>query len=476
MLSSSYSTSRSAAKGFGLCLSAFLQSESLPFADVLSQEQIEEAFTAEGVSFACDKGDVYTPCMTLWAFLSQAVHAGPLRSCAAAVARVIVLCTVLGRKAPSPDTGDYCRARAKLPERVLARLVNTAGEELEARVPGDWLWLGRHVKMADGTTLATPDTDANQQEWPQAHTQQPGVGFPILRMVVLLSLATAAVFGVAVGPYKGKETGETALLRTLLDRFQSGDVFLGDCAFSSYFMLTLLLAQGVDVVVRQHQRRKTDFRRGERLGREDHVVVWQRPTCPEWMDEATYATIPETLTMRELKVHVAIPGFRTKQIIVATTLTDAQRYTKDAVAALFRQRWHVELDLRNIKATLRMDDLRGRTPEMVRREIQVLWLAYNLIRKVMAQAALAGEALPRELSFAGALSAVVAAWDHATVADDASLVALARVQHRFIVRFPVGHRPNRVEPRAVKRRPKSHRLLSRPRKEAKAALLRGRAS
>jgi putative transposase len=210
MLSSSYSSTRPAAKGFGLCLSTFLQSESLPFADVLSQARIEEAFHAQGVSFACDKDDIYTPSTTLWAFLSQAVHAGPLRSCAAAVSRVIVLGTVLGRKAPSPDTGDYCRARAKLPEAVLQRLVDTVGEELEARVPGDWLWQGRHVKIADGTTLATPDTDANQQEWPQAHTQKPGLGFPILRMVVLLSLATAAAFG---GREKVSGTVVLALLR-----------------------------------------------------------------------------------------------------------------------------------------------------------------------------------------------------------------------------------------------------------------------
>ena len=295
-------------------------------------------------------------------------------------------------------------------------------------------------------------------------------------MVVLLSLATAAVFGVALGPYQGKETGETALLRTLLDRSQEGDVFLGDCAFSSYFMLALLLARGVDVVVRQHQRRKTDFRQGRHLGREDQVVLWQRPACPDWMDEATYATIPETLTVRELQVPVAIPGFRTKNVLVATTLTDAQRYPKEAVAALFRQRWHVELDLRNIKVTLHLDDLRGRTAEMVRREIQVFWLAYNLLRKVMAQAALASATLPRELSFAGALSAMVGAWDHATVADDASLLALARVQHRFLARFGVGHRPNRVEPRAIKRRPKQQRLLQQPRQDSRAALLRGYAN
>ena len=221
------------------------------------------------------------------------------------------------------------------------------GDALESRVPADWLWLGRHVKIGDGTTLLTPDTPANQHAWPQARTQNRGVGFPILRMVVLLSLATAAVCGVAVGPYKGKQTGEPALLRELLDRFQAGDVFLGDCCFASYFLLALLLACGVDSVVRQHQRRRTDFRLGEKLGRKDHVVDWQRPACPEWMDPETYAQIPETISVRELEVRVEVRGFRVQQLVVATTLTDARRYPHAEIARLFRARWNVELDLRS---------------------------------------------------------------------------------------------------------------------------------
>lgn len=468
---SSYSPGGVLTKSIRLVQNAFLQSEGLPFADVLPDEEIRAAFVTENACFAEDEGDVYTPGVTLWAWLSQALHAGPLRSCAAAVARVGVLHVMLGRRPPSPDTGDYCRARAKLPEGVLRRLVYGIGEGLESRVPADWLWLGRHVKIGDGTTLLTPDTGANQDEWPQARTQKPGVGFPILRMVVLLSLATAALCGLAIGPYKGKETGEPALLRELLDRFQPGDVFLGDCCYCSYFLMALLLDRGVDVVVRQHQRRRTDFRCGQWLGPKDHVVVWQRPACPTWMDHETYATIPETITVRELQVRVEVHGFRVQQLVVVTTLTDAQRYPHADIARLFRQRWHVELDLRTIKVTLRMDDLRCKTPEMVRREILVHWLAYNLIRKVMAQAALNQERLPRELSFAGALAAVAAAWDHATLAGQDTLTALAKTQWRLIVWHPVGHRPDRVEPRAIKRRPKSHKLLRKPRAEAREELL-----
>jgi hypothetical protein len=387
------------------------------------------------------------------------------------VARITALCVALGREPPSPDTGAYCRARAKLPERVLQRLVYTVGDGLESRVPADWLWLGRHVKMGDGTTLLTPDTDPNREVWPQARTQKPGLGFPILRIVVLISLATAALCGLAIAPYKGKETGETALLRELLDRFQRGDVFLGDCVYGSYFMLALLLAWGVDVVTRQHQRRRTDFRRGEQLGHRDHVVVWERPERPEWMGEETYATIPETLTIRELKVCVDVRGFRVQELIVVTTLTDAERYPRDEIAKLFRLRWHVELDLRNIKTSLRLDDLRGKKPETIRREIWMHWLAYNLTRKVIAQAALQHEKLPRELSFASALAAVTGAWSLASVADASTLSEHAKAQRIGITWSRVGHRPNRVEPRAIKRRPKPHKLLNLPRDEARAKLI-----
>ena len=236
-------------------------------------------------------------------------------------------------------------------------------------------------------------------------------------------------------------------------------------------LLALLLNCGVDVVTRQHQRRRTDFRRGERLGEGDHVVVWERPERAEWMDEETYATIPETLTIRELKVRVDVRGFRVQELVVVTTLTDAECYPREEIAKLFRLRWHVELDLRNIKTSLRLDDLRGKKPETIRREIWMHWLAHNLIHKVMAQAALNHEKLPRELSFASALAAVTGAWALASVADASALSQHAKMQHVGITWSRVGHRPNRVEPRAIKRRPKPHKLLNQPREEARAKLI-----
>jgi len=458
-------------QSFRLVQNAFLQGDDLPFAEVLNEEQIEAAFEEEDALFGQEDDAVYTPSITLWGFLSQAVYGGRLRSCVATVARITALCIALGRKPPSADTGEYCRARAKLPEAVLERLTYQAAEQLEGRVPGDWLWCGRHVKIVDGTTLSPPDTQGNQRQWPQPPNQRPGLGFPLVRIVVLLSLATGALSGLAMGPYQGKETGETALLRSMLDRLHAGDVLLGDCYFCSYFLIALLLAQEVDVVFRQHQRRVTDFGQGQRLGPQDHLTTWEKPARPDWMDEATYAQIPDRLVLRELATRVTIRGFRPREVIVVTTLCDARRYPKDELAKLFRQRWHVELDLRAIKCTLQMEDLRAKTPEMVRKEIWAHWLVYNLIRKTMAQAAVLHQRTPRQISFACALQAVAAGWAHGSVATPPKLRELALAELKLMAKQKVGHRPDRVEPRAIKRRPKSQRLLTKPRAEARAELL-----
>lgn len=467
-----YQKTSSAGQSFSEVRNACAESEGLPFSDVLSEEQIQRAFAEEGALFGEGEKVVYTPSITLWAHLSQVLHTGPFRSCAAAVSRVIVLCVVLGRRVPSEDTGAYCRARAKIPVAVVRRLAKEVASALESQVPPSWLWKERHAKMVDGTTLSPCDTVANQEKWPQPPSQKAGIGFPILRMVGLLSLATGAVCDLEMGPYEGKETGEPALLRAMLDRLEAKDILLGDCCFCSYFMIALLLARKVDVVFRQHQRRTTDFRRGRSLGREDHVVVWEKPERPEWMDEETYAQIPETLTVRELKVRVHIRGFRTQTMVVVTTLTDARHYPKSEVAGLYRARWHVELDLRSLKCALDMEDLRGKSPEMVEREIWTHCLAYNLIRKKMAQAAFVSGRPPRSLSFTAALQAVSSAWMQASTASPETRGELTRQILKIIAGHRVGQRPNRVEPRAVKRRPKSQKLLTKPRDKARAELLK----
>jgi Transposase DDE domain len=358
------------------------ESEALPFHEILDAAMVKNALDAEGVSFhSC----IYTPLVTLCVFLSQVLD--PDHSCRAAVARLIVWLAVNRRATCSPDTNTYCEARQRLPLGVVVRLVRETADEIDGRAPETWLWKGRRITMVDGTTVSMPDTPENQNEFPQSSSQAEGLGFPIARLVALISLFTGVVRDLATGPYAGKETGETALFRALWGRLQAGEIVLGDRYFASFFGIAGLRGRGVDCLFRMHQRRKCDFRRGRRLGVEDHVVRWTRPERPDWMDEATYAQMPEQLEVRELRVKVSVPGFRVDELVLVTTLLDGGEYTKGEVADLFLRRWDIELDIRSIKCDLHMDVLRCKTPEMVRKEIWMHMLAYNLIRGVMAKTA-----------------------------------------------------------------------------------------
>jgi hypothetical protein len=292
----------------------------------------------------------------------------------------------------------------------------------------------------------------------------------LIRLVVLMSLATAMLNGMAMGPYAGKETGETALFRQLLDRLKPGDVLLADRYFCSYFMVALLQERKIDCVMRLHQRRKADFTRGRQLGHGDHVVHWHRPVRPEWMDQATYDRMPALIEVREVHVQVKKPGFRVDSLVVVTTLTDAASYTQEDLATLYRQRWHVELDIEALKITLGMDVLRCKTPEMVEKEIWVCLLAYNLIRQVALQAAVEAGLLPRQISFTATMQAIAASWTTILCLDDEKTRRLIAAYLSGIASNQVGDRPDRVEPRAIKRRPKPHRLLKEPRRTAKAKL------
>jgi putative transposase len=457
---------------FELVRRSFLQQPGLPFADALSEKKLEQALIDEDISFGDEQpGEViYTPAVTLWAFLSQMLFTGAQRSCVAAVARVSVLWASLGQKVCDSNTGAYCRARHKLTEGLLQRLVRETAEACEAQTPDCWLWLNRHVWLVDGTTVSLPDTPENQAAYPQPPAQKPGLGFPLLRLVALVSLATGLLRDAAVGPYAGKEAGETALLRELFGRLQAGDVVLADRFYCGWFMIALLQELNVDLVVRLHQLRKADFSRGQRLGPGDHIVEWPRPPRPDWMDESTYARMPATLRVREVEVQVQEVGFRTQSLVVVTTLTNAEETPRDALADLYRQRWLVELDIRSIKSMLSLDVLRCKTPQMVRKELYTGLLAYNLIRQTMLQAALAADVSPRSLSFTAAMQTLAAAGMVAAIdVGDLSLLIQMKLEH--IASHRVGHRPGRIEPRAIKRRPKPHKLLTEPRPIARARLL-----
>jgi putative transposase len=449
-------------------LAPFLQTEGLPFADVLTAHDVEEACAAEQVAFGDTTRAFWTPALTLWTFLSQVLHAD--KSCRAAVARAVVA-LALSRKPQDVDTGDYCRARAKLSAPLLQRLTLQVGDALEEAVPADWRWHGRHVVLVDGFTVTAPDTVENQKVYPQPNTQKPGLGCPLIRVVVLLGLATAALQGLALGPYQGKESGETALFRTLLDRLSPGTIVLADRFYCSYFMLVLVDARGADMVLRLHQRRASHFRRGRCLGRGDYVVTWPKPERPDWMDEELYEVMPEQIQVREVHHQVTQPGYRVKNLIVITTLLDAQEYPTQDIADLYHERWQVELDIRAIKASLKMDTLRCLTPFMVEKEIWTHFLGYNLIRKVAAQAAQQRGVPARAVSFTASLQVVTGAWSKLTEASPTERTRIVRTMLRCLGKEKVGDRPGRCEPRAVKRRPKKQKLLTKPRAEARADLL-----
>lgn len=440
--------------------------------ELLPPQQVQRAVEAEGVRF---RESLYTPLVTLWTFLAQVLD--PNGSCRTAVAKLLAFLAAAGQQDQgedalcNSDTGPYCKARKRLPERLLSRLARESGRELHRRYPAGRLLGGRKVKVVDGSTASMPDTPENQSVYPQPSTQKAGLGFPIARIVVVLSLNCAAVLDAAIGPYSGKQSGETSLFRTLFDSLEAGDVLLADRYYASYWMLAMLLARGVDSLFRQHQMRHIDFRRGRRLGRDDHLIVLRKPSQrPEWMDEATYRQLPKELEVREVRVHVCQQGFRVRTMVLVTTLLDAELYSKAEIAKAFRLRWNVELDLRSIKQTMHMSVLRCKTPEMVRKEIWMHLLGYNLIRAKMAEAAEREGIQPREVSFAGAVQTINAFVPVLRMARRKDLPRLWDILLRAMARHRVGNRPNRFEPRAVKRRPKPIALLQIPRQQARRRL------
>jgi len=324
--------------------------------------------------------------------------------------------------------------------------------------------------VVDGTTVALADTPANQLEYPQPRSQKPGVGFPPMRMVVPFALTTGAALDAAMGPYRGKQTGESAPFRGPHDRLEVGDVLLADRYYCSYFQLALVGERGCDAVFRMHQRRRVDFRRGRRLGPSDHVVTWAKPARPEWLTPQEYAGLPEELAVREVRVWINRPGYRTRVLVVATTLLAPEAFSWREAAALYGARWYAEPDLRAIKDTLQMGVPRGKTPTMARKEVWAHLFAYNPIRGLMALAAQESGLLPWQVSFAGAVQTVAAFAPLAWAAEDGEWEEIARRLRAALAEHRVNDRPGRCEPRARKRRPQTYPLLNEPRDRARARL------
>lgn len=436
----------------------------LYFAALLSQDRILKAFAEARAAW---QGWIYTPAVTVWVFLSQCLS--PDHSCRDAVARLIAWRVAEGLSPCSADTGAYCTARGDLPEEALHALVRDSGRQIEEESPETWLWHGRKARVVDGSTITMPDTPENQAAYPQQNTQKPGCGFPIARILAIFSLSVGTVLEAAMGKYQGKRTGENSLFRELYEALDEGDVVVADRYFSGWFDIALLLLRGIDVVVRKHQLRATDFRAGKRLGKDDHLVLWIKPQRPQWMSEEQYAALPDVLLLREVRVRVAQKGFRTKSLVVVTTLLDAEQYPSQEIALLYRRRWQAELHLRSLKIVLQMEHLRCKTPERVRNEFWTHLLGYNLIRGVMAQAALQAGRSPWEISFKGTLQTLERFLPIllSRISSEAWCSALLTAVAAHIV----GDRPDRFEPRLVKRRPKPYKHLREPRRNYKPCFL-----
>jgi hypothetical protein len=446
---------------FRVAVAAARRQGQLHFAALLPEDRILKAF---GSARATWRGWVYTPAVTVWVFLSQCLNAD--HSCRDAVARLIAWRIAGGQRACSAETGAYCTARGNLPEEAIHQLVRDTGMEADDLADEDWLWQGRRVRVIDGSTITMPDTPANQAAYPQQENQKPGCGFPIARIVVIFSLSVGTVLDAAIGKYQGKQTGENSLFRTLYDVLTEGDVALADRYFSGWFDIALPLAQGIDIVVRKHQLRHTDFRTGKRLGKDDHLVSWSKPPRPKWMSAEQYAELPVELTLREVRIHVAQKGFRTRSLVVVTTLVDAERYLPDTIALLYRWRWQAELHLRSLKTVLQMDHLRCKTPERVRNEFYTHLLGYNLLRGVMATAAFEADKSPWEISFKGTLQTLKQFLP--ILLTNVSSELWCEALFTAVATHLVGNRPDRFEPRLVKRRPKPYKHLREPRRNYKA--------
>lgn len=396
----------------------------------------------------------FPPTETLSMFLAQAMNDD--RSCQKAVNDAAIKRLIGGLSPCSTSTGGYCQARQRLPVEMVSALTRYTGQAMDQHIPEQWRWHGKRVHLIDGTTLTLPDTAANRAVYPQHPGQKPGLGLPLSRLVAVICLSSGAVLNAAQGKYAGKNTSEQHLLRTLLGTFDEGDLVLGDAYFGTYFLLATLLERKVDAVFEQLGARKrvTDFRQGKRLGAKDHLIKLSKPKRkPDWMTQAEYDHAPHYLTIRELKI---------KGKVLITTLLCAKEFSTQALGILYKKRWNIEVDLRNIKTTLGMETLSCKTPDMIEKEIWVYLLAYNLVRLLMAQSALLKDRLPRQLSFKHAVQLCLA-WSQQTQTIDIS------EQHLFVLlaQKTVGNRPNRIEPRAIKRRPKPFPLLMETREQAR---------
>jgi hypothetical protein len=395
-----------------------------------------------------------------WLFLGQILSAD--RGCREALRNFLGWLAVEGKTASSRTAG-YCRARRRLRQVDLDQAHERLAHRARAEHLPRGLWLGRPVKVVDGSGLSMPDTPQNQALYPQPKGAKPGCSFPVMRVVALFCLGTGVLIRLTKGPLRACER---SLFRLLWDSLEKGDVLLADRGFCGFAEFYFLQGRGVDCVMRNHQCRTVGRTLLRSLGKGDRLILWHKGKAGRHApDKSVWATLPDTLTLREIAFVVSVKGFRTEAITVVTTLLDPDRFPTEAFADLYRRRWNAELFLRDIKTTMGMDILRCKTPAMIHKELTMHLIAYNLVRLTMLQAATGHDLSFERVSFKGTVSTLRQwACHFAAAAQPRARNALWDLLLRVLASDPVPHRPDRVEPRARKRRPKNYQLLNKPRR------------
>lgn len=403
----------------------------------------------------------FPPSRTFWMFLSQVLSQDA--SCREVLREFLAWIAVEEGKVASPNTAGYCKARAKLDLKNIEDVNRRVIRDMRAKESDEDLWHGRRVKVIDGSGISMPDTPVNQQAWPQSKRAKIGCSFPVMRIVAVFSLATGALMALAKDCLA---VHERTLFRRLWDVFEPGDVALADRGFCSYADFYCLLKRGVDCVMRNNQSRTVGITCVKKLNKNDRIIEWIKTSvCPKWLNYEEWRAIPDRITVREITVHVDVPGFRTEKIVIVTTLLDSNIYTAEDFANLYLRRWRAELYLRDIKTTMGMDILKCKTSQMVVKELWMHVVAYNLMRALMQEATKTHNVPHDRISFKGTVS-TVRTWANTLARPCLNFKKrrkLYELMLSYIAMDTIPFRPNRSEPRARKRRPKNYQLLNKSR-------------
>ena len=478
---------------FSIFQRSMIQANELPLCEVLDSSLFAKAFEEDEVVFGIADEDVFTPAITLWAMISQFLFKQEGRSCKAAAGRVVSLIAQIAGRVVAQNAGNYCRAKAKIPvatiKKITLRLASMAEtgclkfddlttvldsdqaeERLSPRVIAEIrsLPIGGRIIMVDGFTIDAPDTAENQKKYPQNPAQEEGLGFPILRCVCLISMITGMLMDLGYAAYSGKETGETAILRQLSSTLRAGDIVVADSYHCTYWFIAFCRKIGVHVVMKNHHKRDDKPIDAKRISETERTVKWPRGPRPKWMSKKEYRRTPDLIEMRLSDVSVDTPGSRSAGFTVATTLLDVEEHPGAWLSSMYEGRWLVEPDIESIKCTLGLEHLRGQSPESLHRELWTGALTYNLVRLKILQSGYAAGREIRSMSFTETHQLLATNWLlYACVGVTESMAVSAQQQGTCAV---TGQRPDRVEPRENKRRPKVLKLMTVPRRVFHAAL------